>query len=124
MVNQKRPGGTLKGKPVEGLDGKWYDPFGNEIIFDSKDLEYSNRFWSHSKPLGLKEVMIEDIITGEKSGSIGSFVSSDGILEDDREKLSAYKVLAQQIGYEVGQFSFNDGAYTALAPIRKSNYLP
>ena len=124
VQNKKRPGGLFKGKPGEGLNGKWYDPFGKSIVFDHLDLDYSARFWSRSRPKGLREVMIDNIITGEKEGSIGSFVSPDGILESDREKLSAYRVLAQQMGYEVGKFSFNKRAYTALASIRKVDYLP
>ncbi len=122
-IQQKRPGGPLKGKPVEGLDERWYDPFGKPIKFEERDLIYAKRFWSHNQPRGLREVMIENVLDSEKHGFLGCFVSSEGIDETNKEKLSAYRVLAQQMGYKLGKFIFNRPSFVAMAHITKSEYL-
>ncbi len=54
----------------------------------------------------------------ERDGLIGVFVNLDGINEQDREKLSAYRQLARELGYEVGEFRRTPSG-TALMPLRK-----
>ncbi len=125
MTQYKRPGGPLKGKPVVGLDGRrWYDPFGEEIVFDPKDLEYSKRFWSHNQPPEQRETMIENVLRAGETGFIGMSVDPTGITGAHREKLSALRVLARQMGYNVKQFIFDPRSYTAIASIKKAGYLP
>jgi len=115
----KRPGGLLVGQPVKGPDGKWHDQFGEEISPDlSKDTEWSAKFWSH-QPKGMREVMIENIEAAEGGGRLSIMISSEGgdLPDIDKERLSAYRQLVRELGYEVGEFEINrapGGAGTAV----------
>ena len=117
----KRPGGELYGRPVQGHDGKWYDKFGQEISEQkARDTEYADRFWKRQPP-GMRDSMTDNIhrAAQETPPMIGSFVDPAGMTEEDKEKLSAYRLLAEELGYEVGQYVFNASAYTARAEIKK-----
>lgn len=84
-----------------------------------KDKKYAKRFWDRQPP-GMREVIEGNIRKGvAESGRIGCFVSPRGPDEKDREKLSAYRLLAEKMGYEVGSYSFNKRDYIASAPIKK-----
>jgi len=84
-----------------------------------KDLPYAERFWQR-QPEGMREVMIENINEyALVSGLLTSFVNINGIDEKDREKLSAYRALARELGYEVGEYVFYPRDGIAAAPIRK-----
>lgn len=128
----KRPGGPLRQKPIS-VGGVDYDPFHPPKIFQNtdgteeiiggrkfdKDEEYADRFWAR-RAKGSREVMVEYVHkAAQKDGFISSFVDPSGITEKDREKLSAYRKLARELGYEVGDFKFSPDAYTAIAPIKK-----
>ena len=116
---QNRPGGELYGRPSQDADGKWRNQYGEELSEEeSRDLEYATRFWE-SQPSGMREAMRENIEIAAQAGSISSFVDPKGISEKDKEKLSAYRVLAKEMGYEVGQYVTNRDSYTAVAPINK-----
>lgn len=132
MNPSKRPGGPLRQKSVS-TEGVEYDPFHPPKLFQKpdgtqklrggkkldKDEVYAARFWEE-KPEELREVMIDNICqAAEKEGFIGSFVDPSGITEKDKEKLSAYRQLARELGYEVGEFKFYPKAHTARAPIYK-----
>ena len=121
MERPKRPGGPLQGRPSEGLDKKWRDKFG-ELLTPEKawDMEYAARFWQH-QPEGMREAMMSNIESAAKQNppQIGYFVDPSGITEKDKERLSAYRVLAEEMGYEVGQYVFNKQSHAALAPIHK-----
>lgn len=144
----KRPGGELHIRPIV-IDGTVYDPYGApKLVSDAdgnlsyvggkplesadtttpteetppdKDEEYARRFWERGRPEGLREVMTDIVrkAAEQENGSIGSFVSPEGIDEKDREKLSAYRQLARSLGYEVGQYVFSPDGYTAQASIKK-----
>lgn len=111
---QIRPGGELYGRPVQGLDGHWYDKYGTPI---SEDEEYSRRFWDKGQPKEMRSTMIGILESSIQNGHFSSFVDPSGITEYDKEKLSAYRILARELGYTIGQFSFNKKSYIATAPI-------
>lgn len=113
---QKRPGGELHGKPVQGLDGQWYDKFGNPI---SEDAEYARRFWDRGQPNGMRSTMVDILESSIQRESFGSFVDPSGITEYDKEKLSAYRMLAQELGYKIGKFTFNKKSYSVTAQITR-----
>ena len=136
--NPRRPGGEYKPKPLE-IGGVFYDglyppkiirrPDGSEVPIggqrldkDQVDQIYAERFWQSSRVVkGTREVMIDNIHRATEQGSLGSFVDPNGITEQDKEKLSAYRQLAKELGYEVGDFKFDKAAHTALAPIHKAS---
>ena len=124
---QKRPGTSLKGKPIVSLDGvTWYDPFGERILFNPTDLIYADKFWAEltsEKKENQKNIMAQNIIDAEKNGCLEMFVNPSGIVRDDKKRLSAYRVLAQQMGYQVGNFLFNPHLSKATAHLRKKEYL-
>src|SRR3989344_2969320 len=123
MALEKRrlPGGALQGRAAQGRDHKWRDQFG-ELLNSNKaqDMDYAAQFWAH-QPEGMHAVMRQNIERAAKQNppQIGSFVDKAGITEEDKEKLSAYRVLAEEIGYEVGQYVLNKRSHTAFAPLRK-----
>lgn len=130
----KRPGGAYSPKPVI-IEGKTYDPFhppklvqnpdGTQGFIGGKELTkdevYADRFWRKTHPPGLREALIENIQKDAQAGTIGIFVSETGIAEEDREKLSAYRELARELGFEIGQFTFHKNAGTATATIKKNS---
>lgn len=118
MVSYKRPGGLLAGKPTQGFDGKWYNQYGEPIEFDEKDLKYSERFWS-SQPKGMRETFMNNILNAANDGFLGIIISEKEFTEKDKERASAYRVLARQMGLEVGGYILNENARTIVAPIKR-----
>lgn len=127
----ERPGGPLVGQPAQGLDGNQYDQFGDQVDVPAsynasqndptnKDTEYADRFWVR-QPEGMRDIMIGKINTAvEKEGGIFSlFADPAGISEHDKEKMSAYRALAKELGYEIGQYKFNPQTYCVSAPVKK-----
>ena len=127
------PGGEYKPRPIE-IDGEFYDSLhppklfrgldGKEVYVGGEKLDkndvYAERFWSRDQPKGLKEVMTENIRKAtEERGTFTSFVGENGISDTDKEKLSAYRVLARETGYEIGEFAFDKKTGVASAPIRQ-----
>lgn len=113
---QKRPGGELYGKPVQGLDGQWYDKFGSPI---SEDEEYARRFWDKGQPKKMRSTMVDILESSIQRGVFSSFVDPSGITEYDKEKLSAYRILAQELGYNMSKFTFNKNSHSATAQISR-----
>jgi len=127
----KLPGGEYKPKPIE-INGVLYDGFhppkeiqrpdGTVAYIGGRKLDrdqvYAERFWQ-KQPKGKREVMIENIPRMADNGFVTSFVSQNGLSEEDREKLSAMRVLAKELGYDVGQFTFDSKTHIAKAPISK-----
>lgn len=118
MINSRsnRPGGPLVGKPIQGSDGRWYNQFKEEIKFDPKNVKFSDLFWSRNQPTAKREAMMDNIISASGNGLLALIVDHGGITDMDKERLSAYRVLAKQMGYEVGLYRFNpaSGNVTAL----------
>ena len=83
-----------------------------------KDAEYSKRFWE-GQPDGMREAMIENIKSAASSGTFSMFAIMEGFSEKDKEKMSAYRSLAKEIGYEIGPIKLNRQTGTASAEIRK-----
>jgi len=76
-------------------------------------------FWSRDQPRGKREAIIDNIISASETGLIGCFVNSGGITDYDKERLSAYRILAKQMGYEIGEYKFNPRSGNVTAPIRR-----
>lgn len=109
-------GGELKGKPIQGPDGQWRDKFGEKI---SADEAYASVFWE-KQPKGKREVMMGSIRRAAEKGEISELIPPEGIVDSYyKEKLSAYRLLAREMGYEIGKFIFKKQAGTAIAPIKK-----
>ncbi|MEK7571064.1 MAG: hypothetical protein AAB553_02210 [Patescibacteria group bacterium] len=108
-------------------DGKFFDPANSdrELTKDESDRMYSAAYWYENRetiPYGLRDQMISNIRSaGEPGGNgqIGTFVDPEGITEKDRMKMSAYKVLAEELGYEVGEYTHHQKTHNVNAPISK-----
>ncbi len=129
-----RPEGPIVQRPME-INGVFYDPLhppkayqkedgsmeyrgGKPLERDQADKLYSERFWQR-QPKGVRESMIDIIKERAEGGSFVIAVDPRGITDDDREKLSAYRDLAKQIGYEVGEYKFESKSHIVHAPIKK-----
>src|SRR3989344_278502 len=119
-LSPKRPGGVLEGKPVQGEDGKWHDRFGEKLLEDqSKDSDWTAKFWSH-QPRGMEDTMKENLEKALEQGSITVLIGGGKELDDfAKEKMSAYRQLARELGYEVGQFKLHKNSGTATMEIGK-----
>ncbi len=133
VQKRHRPGRSYLPRPIV-INGKNFDPFhppkliqnsdgtqehvgGREMSPDEADKMYAARFWE-GKPPGLREAMTETIKKDAQTGRTSIFVDKRGITERDKEKLSARRELARELGFEVGPFTFNENAYTATATIK------
>lgn len=122
-AERKRPGGPLFQKPHQKDDGGWVH-MGEEISEQkAKDISYSMDFWRGKNDpkfeRDLREAMIGSLKTAFENQRLSIFVSPEGITERDKEKISAYRVLAEEVGYKIGKFSFNKDAHVASGPIEK-----
>jgi len=123
--SSKRPGGPLKSRFIQGLGGEWRDPFGKRVTHPLvlRDLGYHAGFWERHAGLPektlveMRKAMLESIEKALAAGSISIFVGPK-LSDEAREKLSAYKILARENGYEIGLFRHSKSAHTATAPIR------
>jgi hypothetical protein len=117
----KLPGGELKGKLTQGSDKEWSDQFGARIPKDkARDLEYAARFWRGERPSQLRETMKKIIESAYAQGQFAYAVDSNGLSETDKEKLSAYRVLANELGYNIGPYELHKTSWTVTSPITKS----
>ncbi len=115
-----RPGGALYGRPVRSNDGIWRDRFGERISGDfACDLELAAQFWREDRPRGLREAMKENIVEASRSGRFAIAIDRKGQSDDETLKLAAYKMLAMELGYEIGPYQFHANSGTATAVIRK-----
>lgn len=55
----------------------------------------------------------------KERGLFSLLVDKTGITEEDKRRLSAYRSIAREIGYEIGQFHFNKNTHTVTAEIKK-----
>jgi len=136
----KRPGGVVHAKPIE-INNIFYDPLippklhqsadgsqeykGGKVI--SKDEAYSMMFWAKDQPKGLRKAMIINLESAAESGTFSSFVGVDNSDSDkiqfdqkSKEKLSAYRIMAEEKGYTIGSFRYIKRAGTAQAKIEKA----
>ena len=85
----------------------------------ARDAEWAAKFWE-KQPRGMRSVMLENIANAVQQGpEISFFVDKDGITDDDRRRLSAYRQLAKENGYEIGEYRLNRDSWTVTAEIRK-----
>lgn len=93
---------------------------------ENRDRKYADMFWEDNK--NIKEKMrrtmmeiIENSInheTGEGTLYLQA-VSRTGIKEKDKARLSAYRILAREMGYEIGEFVFDKKTDVVRASIKK-----
>ena len=90
---------------------------------NDKDAAYAGRFWNRNQNIvGLKDVMAQSLqgAIEKRDRLFYVLVNVSGLTEQDKEKLSAYRVLAGEIGIELGPFRLNKRSGTAVAEILKS----
>jgi hypothetical protein len=114
-----RPGGALVQRPVQGPDGNWYMDGRRISEEDARDYEYATRFWKRGQPETMRQNMTEIIEKAVQEGTFYLFVDQEEMTDEDKERISAYRVLAKQIGYRVGGFTHQPGKPTACAPIER-----
>ncbi|OHA47750.1 MAG: hypothetical protein A2806_01480 [Candidatus Terrybacteria bacterium RIFCSPHIGHO2_01_FULL_48_17] len=111
----KTPGGPVRERPIQ-QDGKWYH-FGEEVSEEratalNRDHTYARQFWQRMQEEGLSPEQIrnyENALRGQiqnhaEQGLLLENVSAGELADKDKEKLSALRELASEMGYEVGQF--------------------
>lgn len=82
------------------------------------DHNYAQRFWARV-PEGMRAAYQTSIESAARTGTLAIFVNMEGLDEKDREKMSALRLLAKELGYEVGQFRLDKRSGTVSASIRK-----
>jgi hypothetical protein len=112
-------------KILHGENGEEIAQGGKEI---SKDEAYNMMFWSHWDDFYTAEKkrdMAIQINTAVKDGKIYNFVevtkTDDNfeIEQHDKEKLSALRIMAREMGYEIGPYKVNENAGNVEAEIKK-----
>jgi hypothetical protein len=118
QVSKKRPGGSLVELPIQGSNGVWYfmgEPAGESM---QKDIQYYLDFWKKDHPEGFMQTIVENAKRAIKNGMIAIFVDKDGInIDEDKQKLSVYRLVIRSLGYQVGEFTFNKRSGNATATI-------
>ncbi len=97
----------------------------------SKDEEYAQKFWDAERAkvkIGknpdkylkdLRDAMMENIEKAVATGNIDVFAGPKELAESEKQKISAYRALAKEMGYEVGQFKLDKHTHSAEATIKK-----
>lgn len=86
-----------------------------------RDLKYAAMFWEN-QPEGMLKAMSENIKKASLEGQIHSFAPMTGLDEKSKKKMSAYRLLADAIGYEIGEYSLNRNHGTVTASIKKREF--
>jgi hypothetical protein len=137
--NQLPGTGGTRLRPLE-LGGEFYDPFhppklarqpdGSEHYVGGRKLEkddvYSERFWSRPEHQidGYTQAMMENIQkSADGTGNLGMYVPSTGPDEKSKEKMSAYRKMAKDMGYIVGGYHFVEADHMVIATIVKPKTL-
>ncbi len=94
----------------------------------SKDVAYAMRYWEKRTDPNTRKTMEEILTTALSKGAfhIAVYISpnpADGISEKDKEKLSAYRLLADEMGYELGPFVLQRDAGNVRSDIRKKRHI-
>jgi uncharacterized membrane-anchored protein len=107
-----------------------------ELVKDA-DAEYAERYWQYMRDTykfknqeayekfvqSTKEQMkyqLEKSVDSESGeGTFNLMVDSSGITEHDKQRISAFRVIAREMGYGIEKFSFNENSGTATAPIKR-----
>lgn len=68
----------------------------------------------------MKKSYRENIERSVKKGiPFSMFVHSEGINDKDLNKLAAYRQIAHEMGYEIGEYQHHAVSYTIIAPITR-----
>jgi len=109
------------GKPIQRSDGQWFDAYGKKM---TKDEAYSSMFWSKYADSDLctrmQDSMTEILKSSFDKGMFNLFVSKSGIEQEDKERISAFRILANKSGYNLGELKFNPKSYTVSGKIDQS----
>jgi len=136
-----RPAGE-KMRPLE-INGIFYDPEnppklyqdekGNKEYRGGKEINrddaYSIMFWNKERSKGLKDAMKGILEDASKQGYFSITVGElkkdkDGNYElgqENKEKLAAYRVLAREMGYDIGTYEYKEKAWVVKATMTKIN---
>lgn len=100
--------------PPEAQYSKTFHPSNDEAI------ELARKYFSRMPP-DQREAMIEGIANavGKGDTTYGIYTNRYGIDEGDKEKIGAAVSLAKELGIEMGEWVFQEGADTAITPMRK-----
>lgn len=103
-----------------------------KIVFESKDAVYAAQFWDQMSwdkgdvfATSMKEAMKTSIESAAKTigpdgnGQFSLFVTPEGMAEKDKQKISAYRELAKEMGFQIGPLKRNEKSGTATGTIRK-----
>lgn len=91
------------------------------IIADwAKDKDDAAKFWSNHDA-AMRESMVKVLEEAMKTDPplIYVHIDAEGFSEQNRQKLAAYRVLAEEMGWEIGAFDINSIAHTVSGPMRK-----
>ena len=80
------------------------------------DKQFADEFFLNS-PSGMKQVMIKIIEKSVPTGRIAMAANMGKFTDKDKRKLSAYRVLAADMGYTIGKWGLTKSG-TALATIQ------
>lgn len=136
---KKRPGKELTIKPIE-IDGIFYDPYNPPKLFEDsdgkknykggkeidRDEAYSMMFWSKERPDDLKDAMKDILNDSLKTGTVSIFAGAEEsengfeLEQESKEKLSAYRILAKELGYIIGPYKYNEKSGNVQATISKT----
>lgn len=129
----------MAGKSYKDDDDQWFNKYGEKI---TQDGAYSDMFWERQRQkygsdqtelfekqkAAMAEIIKNSIKPGESAGQFHHAVEQvsgmtqeleKGIPDADKEKLSAYRILAKELGYEIGLFKKNPKSWTVSAEIKK-----
>lgn len=84
---------------------------------ESKDQQYAIAFFM-SQPKGMRQVIENNIRRSAPSGIISIFADMNGLTEQDKQRLSAYRVVASEMGFAIGQWRLNRNSGTCQASIK------
>lgn len=139
-ISPRLPGGPVSEKPLES-GGKFYDPLyppkiqilpdgSQQVLAGSgqeigRDEAYSRMFWV-DQPTTMRETMKQNVEIAFRNGLMAMFVTGQktpegkiDIGQNDKEKLSAYRVLAKEMGYTIGSYEYKEKSGTVTATITK-----
>jgi len=77
----------------------------------NKDIEYAERYFLNA-PNSMRDTIVKIITNAVPTGQVCIFGSID-----NKEKLSAYRVVANEMGIQLGDWLIRNHAGTAIAKI-------
>ena len=88
-------------------------------INNTTDKQHADNYFA-TAPKGMLDTMQGIIRKHIDKGTIGIFASMDGYTDSDKNKLSAYRVVASDMGITIGQWVLNRKTGVARATITQS----